>query len=172
MTQNIAWFDHTDLLNRSLAKGGAFLVVTAPDGRANAMTIGWGQVGIVWSRPVFAVYVRKSRYTHPCITAASDFTVNVPQPGALTKALALCGSRSGRDLDKIAAAGLKTLPSRMTTAPILDGCALYYECRILARTQQALPDFEADDVLSSFYPTDDPHLVVFGEILAAYAKLS
>lgn len=169
MGRAIEWNERTQLLRDALSTGGAFLVSVDASGRPNPMTIGWAQVGIVWSRPILTVYVRKSRYTHACIRAAKSFTVSVPRPGELSKELALCGSKSGRELDKMKSAGLTALPGRSVDTPVVDGCALYYECRIVARTQEELVDFEAGDVVERYYPKGDPHLAVCGEILSAYA---
>jgi flavin reductase (DIM6/NTAB) family NADH-FMN oxidoreductase RutF len=166
--RRIEWSEETQLLRAALSGDGVFLVAVDDSGRPNPMTIGWAQVGIVWSRPILTVYVRKSRYTHRCLRSARDFTVSVPRPGDHSAALALCGSRSGRDVDKMKAAGLIALPGLTVETPRVDGCILYYECRIVGRTQQELPDFAASDIVERFYPKGDPHLAVFGEILSAY----
>ena len=168
MRRGIEWNERAQLLRDALSTGGAFLVSIDESGRPNPMTIGWAQVGIVWSRPILTVYVRKSRHTHACIRSAKTFTVSVPRPGDLSAELALCGSKSGRDLDKMKAAGLVPVPGRAVETPVVRGCALYYECRTVARTQQELADFEPGDVVDRFYPKGDPHLAVWGEILSAY----
>ena len=100
--QNINAFDHAETILKVLAKG-AFLN-TAAGGRHNTMTIGWGALGNIWSKPVFTVMVRHSRYTHELIEAHNEFTVSFPLTAAFSKALGLCGSKSGRDMDKFAAA--------------------------------------------------------------------
>ena len=43
----------------TLPKG--ILLTSAADGKTNSMVIGWGTVGVNWSRPVFAAYVRTGR---------------------------------------------------------------------------------------------------------------
>ena len=40
------------------------LLCTKDGDKTNAMTIGWGQVGIEWRKLVFTAYVRHGRYTH------------------------------------------------------------------------------------------------------------
>jgi len=169
MKQTIAWYERTSWLHQALTQGGALLVAHDSEGRPNPMTIGWGQVGIVWSVPVFTVLVRKSRYTHECVNACAAFTVNVPRPGELKEALALCGTRSGRDLDKAAAAGLTMVPATAVDGSVIDGCAIQYECEIVARTQQERGQFSAHEILTTYYKAGDHHLVVFGRIVAARA---
>jgi len=168
--QKIEWNRKLDLVWGALSSGGALLAVLGEKGKPNPMTIGWGQVGIVWSRPVFTVLVRPTRYTYGGIRAGDSFTVNVPRPGELEEALALCGSKSGRSLDKAEAAGLTWKPAKKVKTPIIAECALHYECEILARVGLVHGSFRDSEVLTTFYPKGDPHLVVFGEIVACYGE--
>ena len=168
MKREITWSDHVDHLKRALAGGGVFLVVLDRSGKANPMTIGWGEVGIVWSRPVFTVLVRRSRYTYDCLLTADSFTVNVPPTGQLQEELLLCGTKSGRDLNKAAACGLTLVAAREVSSSIIEECALHYECLILARKQLEAGDFASTEVLEQYYDTDDYHMIVMGEILTVY----
>jgi len=170
MKKEIKWYEGIGPLQEALSANGAFLVTRDEAGRLNAMTIGWGQIGIVWSRPVFTVLVRKSRYTYACIRSADSFTVNVPAPGKLADELLLCGTKSGRDIDKFEACAFTPVPGRKVSTPIIEQCALHYECRILARTEQERADFAASAILERYYKDGDHHLIVFGEIVAAYAR--
>lgn len=172
MSQHIAanseWDLSARILRRSLEGGGAFLLAKTPDGRTNPMTIGWAQIGIIWGRPVCTVFVRKSRYTHGCITAANEFAVSVPSDDGFRKELAVCGSVSGRDTDKVRDLHLNLVDGRAIDVAVIEGCGLQIECRILARTQMLADDLYSDDVRSSYYPDGDEHLVVFGEIVSMY----
>jgi flavin reductase (DIM6/NTAB) family NADH-FMN oxidoreductase RutF len=170
MRKEIEWNAYTDHLWGGLGSGGALLAVLDEKGKPNPMTIGWGQVGIVWNRPVFTVLVRPARYTYGGIKTTESFTVNVPRHGELEEALALCGSKSGRALDKAKACGLTWEPSKKVKAPIIAECALFFECEILSRAQLSRESFHSGDVLATFYPKGDPHLVVFGEIVACYSE--
>jgi len=170
MKKEIKWYEGIGPLQEALSTNGAFLVTRDEAGRPNAMTIGWGQIGIVWSRPVFTVLVRKSRYTYACIRTADSFTVNVPGPGRLTGELNLCGTKSGREIDKFVECTFTPTPGREVSTPIIEECDLHYECKIIARTQQGRSDFVSDAVLDRYYKDDDHHLIVFGEIGAAYGR--
>ena len=169
MKRDIEWAEGTSHLGEALTQGGAFIVAVDSKGKPNPMTIGWGQVGIVWSRPMFTALVRLSRYTYECLQSSDTFTINVPRPGELKDELMLCGTKSGRDVDKAAQCGLTMVPGKAVETPIVDECALHYECRIVARTQQERADFTSDEVLDQYYSNGDHHLVVFGEIVASYA---
>ena len=167
MSERIRWDQQTEWLKAGLAGNGAFLNVRTPAGIVNPMTIGWGQVGIVWGVPVFTAYVRKSRYTYECLQTAESFTVSVPRLGELADELTLCGTKSGRDLDKAQTCGFSLIPGQDVDTPIIGECGLHYECRILARCQLEESDIASDSV-HRFYKTVDLHQIVLGEILSAY----
>ena len=158
--------DPLQLSERILAQlqEGAFLTVQAGAVR-NTMTIGWGLVGVLWQKPVFMVPVRDSRHTYTLLEQARDFTVSVPS-GDMKEALTLCGTRSGRDLDKFEACGLKLRPAQRTGSPVLEIPGLHLECRILYGTP--MEPARLDPALASLYPKSDYHKLYFGEIAACY----
>jgi flavin reductase (DIM6/NTAB) family NADH-FMN oxidoreductase RutF len=94
-----------------------------------------------------------------------DFTVTVPA-GDMKDALALCGTQSGRDLDKFKACGLKTRPGLHTESPILDLPGVQLECRILYKTP--MDPSSMDPALGTMYPARDYHTLYFGKILGCY----
>ena len=164
----IKWNEHIDILKDALSGDGAFLVARDSTGRANAMTIGWAQVGSVWSRPTLTVLVRRSRYTYSCLVEAPDFTVNVPAPGLLSEELLYCGTKSGRDVDKVAACGLALKEAQRVQTPIITECRLHYECQVVLRKQLSREDFSSPQILDEYYQSDDHHMLVIGQIVAAY----
>ena len=92
------YLDNADALMARI-KQGAFLTVKAGEA-VNTMTIGWATIGIIWQRPIFMVAVRDSRHTFTLMEQADNFTVTVPAGSAHNKAVAFCGTKSGRDVDK------------------------------------------------------------------------
>lgn len=151
-------------LCEALEGPGAFLVVEKA-GRVNAMTIGWAQAGVVWGQPMMTVLVRPSRHTHAMLDGAQGFTVCVPRRGELKKELAFCGSKSGREHDKIRACGL-TVKSGYSGLKYLDGCALVYFCESFARTEMKAGTV-AETARGKYYPEGDLHSVYFGRIVKA-----
>ena len=144
---------------------GAFLT-TAADGQTNTMTIAWGSIGFMWNKPVFTVLVRPSRHTFQLIERSAEFTVSIPL-GDMQQALTLCGTKSGRDMDKIAAAGLTLSPGKEVATPVIGGCGLYYECKVLYK-QTMTPVELAPETNKQCYANGDYHTFYFGEIVAAY----
>lgn len=84
------------------------LITAEKDGKVNTMTASWGGLGVLWSVLVAYVFIRPQRYTQEFLTAADVFTASFysEEQRAI---LNLCGTKSGRDIDKIAEAGLKTV---------------------------------------------------------------
>lgn len=161
---------HTDYLRETLAAlndPGCLLVSQGTDGKPNVMTIGWGTVGIIWGKPIFIVLVRHSRYTWSRLRENGDFTVNVPPP-ALADAALLCGTKSGRDLDKFAAAGLTPIPAQHVGVPIIAQCVVHYECRSLHKNNVD-PTNLASEIHAECYPKGDFHTLYYGQILAVQA---
>lgn len=150
-----------------MREDGLLLVTLGADGKPNVMTIGWGTMGAIWSRPVFIVLVRPSRYSYSRLEQVGDFTVNVP-PRELAVAVNHCGTVSGRGHDKFQEMRLTPIPSREVSPPVIKECVVHYECRTLHRNDVA-PETLKQAVREEFYAEGDFHRVYFGEIVAAYA---
>lgn len=153
-------FENTDNKLTTLAKG-AFLVTGKDD--ANVMTIGWGFIGYMWKKPVFIAPVRTSRYSHELLEKYGTFTVSFPEEGTMKSELGFAGTKSGRDIDKFEALGLKKIPAPKADSYFVDGCSSYYECRIIAKTD--LTHDMLGDEADKFYADDNMHTLYFAEIL-------
>lgn len=164
--QEIRYEEYAGRALEQLPKG-AFLT-TAADDKINTMTIGWGSIGYMWKRPVFTVMVRKSRYTYGLIERNPQFTVSVPLED-MREALGLCGSKSGRDTDKFAAAGLSALPGQKVAVPVIGGAGLHFECNVVYKQVMSAAQLDGA-VARQWYADDDWHTLYYGEILAAYTE--
>jgi flavin reductase (DIM6/NTAB) family NADH-FMN oxidoreductase RutF len=164
---HVRYTDYFAQTMQQMREDGLLLATQGADGRPNIMTIGWGTMGIIWSRPIFIVMVMPSRHTYSRLEEISDFTVNVP-PRELAAAASHCGTVSGRDHDKFKEMHLTAAPSREVRAPIVQECVVHYECRTVHRND-VLPDALAQAVRDEAYPKENFHRIYFGEIVAAYA---
>ncbi len=162
-----SYTDYLKETNKMLGHGGLLLASADAQGNPNSMTIGWGTVGIIWGKPIFVVLVRPSRYTHDLIEITDDFTVNVPTPELADEVLYF-GTVSGRDQDKFKAKGLTATPGKKVKSPIVEECAIHYECRVVHKND-VIPDELAEEIRNSAYRQGDFHRIYFGEILAVYA---
>ena len=148
---------------RNLSSKGAFLTVKGNDG-VNTMTISWGFVGFMWAKPHFITVVRPQRFTEQILRAADSFTVSIPFDGQLKEELAVCGTQSGRDIDKSSV--VRFIPAKTVASPVVAGCGLYYECKIDLR-QQFDGSCMLPEIARQFYK-DDFHFMYFGEITDCY----
>ena len=162
-------FAYDECLKETLkVMGGKGLLLVSVDGsgKPNAMTIGWGTIGIIWGKPIFAVLVRPSRYTYGLMEGTDDFTVNVP-PVSLSEAVSFCGTASGRDYDKFAEKNLTALPGRKVKSPVIGECVLHYECKTVHKND-VMRDLLSSEIDTSCYPSGNYHRVFFGEIVSVY----
>jgi len=150
-----------------LADPGLLLVSQGTDGIPNAMTIGWGTVGVIWGREVFTVLVRPSRYTFSRLEQSESFTVNLPTP-ELHKAVNFCGTRSGRDYDKFAECDLAAEPSDTVDTPGIAESPVVYECEIV-HVNDLVNASLAPEIVTSYYGSGDFHRIYYGEILRVRA---
>lgn len=149
-----------------LAKGGLLLAATRGDGSSNAMTIGWGTFGVIWGLPVMIVLVRPSRYTYSFIEESGVFTVNVPTP-EMKELVTLCGTRSGRDVDKLAE--VETSMGQKVACVTLDTCPVVYECKVV-HYNDVRPDTLMPEIVSRAYAQGDFHRLYYGQIMGTFAE--
>ena len=137
-------------------------LLTAGDMKSfNTMTISWGSLGTIWGKPTATVYVRTSRYTHEFMDKYDYFTVSF-FPETYRKTLAVLGSRSGRDMDKMHASGL---------TPVEAGASVGFaeaECTLVCRKMFMQPLDPARipaEIVQALYRDDAPHDLYLGEVV-------
>jgi flavin reductase (DIM6/NTAB) family NADH-FMN oxidoreductase RutF len=144
---------------------GILLVAGDPP---NPMTIGWGTVGHIWSKQVMTVLVRPVRYTFGLMEPAAGFSVCV-LPGQYRREINLCGTSSGRDINKIEACNLHVEKCSYVDAFFISESVLHFECLTV---HKHLLDPETLDpaIKKKYYPKKDFHMVYYGEILGIFTK--
>jgi len=144
-------------------------LLTAGDyakGSFNSMTIGWGAIGTMWSRPFAFVAVRHSRFTYEFTQRFDTFTVSA-FPEAYQDALRYLGSHSGRDGDKILTSGLTPEASIKVPAPSFNEAELVIECQKMY-ADDLNPAHFIDERIHKQYPNRDFHRIYYGEILGVF----
>jgi flavin reductase (DIM6/NTAB) family NADH-FMN oxidoreductase RutF len=63
------------------------------------------------------------------VLATREFVVNVPT-AKQREAVEICGTTSGKDTDKFAAAGLSRMPAVVVAAPLIVECPINLECQV------------------------------------------
>ena len=167
MKKDILFYEYSDKMLSQLKKG-AFLTVKSGD-KINTMTIAWGNIGIIWNKPIFTVEVRYSRHTYDLLENSNEFTVSVPLKNDLTKALEICGTESGRDIDKFVKCNITPEKGKVVSTPIVGECELHYECKIVYK-QAMEPGTLSKEIKEKYYPKNNFHVLYYGEIVASYIK--
>ena len=169
MNQKINAFDYAGDICKAMPRG--ILLTTKRDGKVNTMTIGWGHIGIEWGKPIFVAYVRDSRYTREMLDGSEEFTVNIPYGELDAKILGFCGTKSGRNVDKVRELGLTLVESDVVSAPGIAQLPLTLECRVLNTQEQDISQLP-EAITARYYPAagegPDLHTVYYGEIVNAY----
>ncbi len=136
------------------------LVSAGDSDKWNAMTISWGGVGELWGKDVVFAFIRPQRYTKEFMDKSDYFTVSFFAP-EYKDALKICGTKSGRDCDKIALAGLTLAYDGEAVYPA--EARLVIKCRKLAVQKMENSGF-IDESIDLNYKAGDYHYVYVGEI--------
>lgn len=170
MKKEVKVWDYAGRIMEAIDEG--ILLTTAADGEKDTMVIGWGHIGVIWGKPVFVAYVRESRHTKSLVEKNGEFTVNTPLAPIDKNIIAVCGTKSGRDMDKFAELGLETEDGLTVSVPGIRQLPLTLECKVIYRQDQDSAALHPD-VMARYYKPGtrnegDYHTMYFGEITAAY----
>lgn len=166
MKERIDVFDYADTITRALRPG---ILLNTNGEKFNSMVIGWGSLGIIWGRKVFNIYVKQSRYTKSQLDRTGEFTISVPLTTADPEIIRVCGTMSGRDINK---ADYLTLEQPETNnTPGVREFPLTIECRIIYTHDQVLDNIPKQ-AFDRYYGNDtianNFHTEYIGEIVDAY----
>lgn len=140
---------------RLLNHGPTVLVSSAHDHRRNVMAAAWS-MPLDFSPPKITVVIDKNTLTRELVDASGEFALNIPSR-SLAAATVAVGSRSGKDeTDKFSSAGLKTFAASQISAPLIEGCVGWLECRVIPEphVQQTYDLFIAEVVAAWADPQD------------------
>lgn len=151
-----------------ISKQGGFLTSKADD-QVNTTTISWATIGYMWGKPVLIVMVRKSRYIHEIMNKAKSFTLSVPTNSEKKKALGICGSKSGKNVDKYQLAGITLIDSESVDSPRIADCGVYFECKTIY-SHEFDPMRMKGDSQDPWYQNEDFHTAYYGEIVNYYIE--
>lgn len=115
-------------------KGQGLLLAVGTPEHNNAMTIGWGSLGNIWSKigpATVSVYVAEARYTFEFMEKYDYFTV-MAFAEEDARILNYMGTHSGREGDKAAQLGLHTLYTENGT-PYYAEATWVLECKTIYR---------------------------------------
>lgn len=150
------------------AIGERWMLITAGSAeRCNTMTASWGGIGILWGGPVATCYIRPQRYTKEFVDCEEYFTLAFFGE-EYRKVLSLCGSKSGREVDKVRECGF-TVKTVSCGAPYFEQADLVLVCR-KRFAQDMDPANIPQDIKEKWYPEKDYHTMYIGEIVEVLEK--
>lgn len=138
------------------------LVTAGTVDKYNTMTISWGGLGTLWSKPVATVYVKPVRNTWNYLNDNDYFTVSF-YPEECRKDLLTLGTKSGRDCDKVAETELKAVACDNNTVTF-DKAEITIVCKKIY-WQDMKRDMMPEDVVKTYYETEEPHRMYVGEVI-------
>jgi flavin reductase (DIM6/NTAB) family NADH-FMN oxidoreductase RutF len=158
------WDCASEILLR-MRNEGVLCTVVDEAGEQNLLTLGWGQIGPSYhGHPVFTIAVTPQRYSWRFLEQVPEFVIAVPDD-PLKDAVALCGSRSGREMNKFEAGGLTPVESVHVAAPSILECPINVECRIYTRVA---PPHMLLTPEHRQRPLGQQHTIYFAEVLGTF----
>lgn len=143
------------------------LIGAVKDDTVNMMTASWGGIGVYWGKPVAYSYIRPQRHTKEFVDGAGAFSLTF-FPEGYREQLNFCGSKSGRDFDKVKECGFDVLYEG--GAPYFEQANLALICRPLIAQWLDPASFIDKELEPSAYPGKDFHMLYISEITKVLVK--
>lgn len=170
MKEKINIWEYAPQILSEIGKG--ILVTAKADGKVNPMTIGWGTLGVQWNKPIFIVFIRQTRHTKSLLDKNPEFTINVPMGEYDKSIMRVCGTESGRDVDKVQKLNLTLEEGETISVPGIKELPLTLECKVIYKQDQDLSALCEESRNRCYKPGTpnelDFHTAYYGEITAAY----
>jgi flavin reductase (DIM6/NTAB) family NADH-FMN oxidoreductase RutF len=157
-------------LNKNFIKtiGDEWMLIAAGTQlKFNTMTASWGTMGVLWNKPIAICFIRPVRYTYSFVNESEFFTLSFFTENERS-ILSFCGSRSGRNVDKISETGLIPLLTANRAIGFMQS-RLCIECRKIY-ADDLNPDKFLVPEIETNYPKKDYHRFYIGEIINVYIK--
>ncbi|MBN2662760.1 MAG: flavin reductase [Bacteroidales bacterium] len=141
------------------------LITAGTKEKHNTMTASWGGIGHLWNKDVAYIFIRPHRYTYDFVEQNDFFSLSFFEE-KYRDVLKLCGTKSGRDIDKM----------NLKITPIIDDENIFYnEAEIVMLCKKIYYqdiDFQnfLDNSIHKNYPLQDYHRMYIGEIYKTLKK--
>ena len=144
-------------------------LVTAGDKDAlNTMTVSWGAVGELWGKDMATLYIRPQRYTEEFLNKNDYLTVSFYPDDMKKQIHGVCGSKSGRDVDKVKECNLT--PIFDEKAPYFNEAQIVLVCKKAAKSRFNPDEFLDGEIDEKWYPQNDYHFIYYAEIEKVLVK--
>ena len=142
------------------------LVTAGQIEKYNMMTASWGGLGVLWHKPVCFIFVRPSRYTYEFIEANDYFSLTFFGKDYRSE-LNFCGTKSGRDVNKMEEVKLTPIEGFDTVAFKEADLILY--CKKLYSDDLQSENF-LHPIQNDFYKNGNYHRMYINEIVACQKR--
>lgn len=148
--------------------GKEWMLITAGnEERHNTMTASWGGLGVLFGKDVSFIFVRPQRYTKEFVDSNDGYSLCFFDE-SYREALNLCGTVSGRDVNKDEKCGF--------TVDCCEGVPYYKEanlviiCKKIFRQPMQESAFIDKELVNRIYSAKDFHDIYVGEVVKAFSK--
>lgn len=147
----------------------SMLITAGGSENCNTMTASWGFMGEMWGAPCVSVVVRPQRYTNEFLKENEFFTLCFFGKDDRAKEIyKLCGTTSGRDINKIEQLGLTVCGNEKVS--YFSEARMVIVCKKLYCAQLKEENFVFPETAQKFYPRKDNHYQYIGSIERVYVK--
>ena len=140
--------EYSDAIKTKYPEQVVIAIAKDKDGKANPVTLGWTMI-VSGNPPMMAIAVAKKHYSVEAINHSKCFTICYPSSEMADAAL-FFGSKSGRNIDKLAEFQCETAPAEKIDSVLLSDAVANFECKLDSQT-------EAGD-----------HIIFIGEIVCSH----
>ena len=145
------------------------LACARKDNSFNMCSIGWGSIGVLWSKQVMTIYVKPIRYTSLFLDNDDYFTVTFFNDDVNDRIIKICGTCSGKDTNKVEKANLK--PIYLENGVSFEGYKRIYVCKKIYQDQFKKECFvNSKEIIKKYYDTEQCHNIYVGEIIKVYEQ--
>ena len=143
--------EYSDAIKTKYPEQVVIAIAKDKNGKANPVTLGWTMI-VSGNPPMMAIAVAKKHYSVEAINLSKCFTICYPS-SEMGDAALFFGSKSGRNIDKLAEFQCETSPTEKIDSVLLNDAVANFECKLDSQT-------EAGD-----------HIIFIGEIICSHKNI-
>lgn len=143
------------------------LITAGNDSEFNMMTAGWGGLGSMFGKPVAFCFIAPNRHTYKLMEKDDTYTLTF-YTETYRDASKICGSKSGKDTDKVKETGLTPITTPVGSKAFSEAW-LIIECKKMI-SQPITPEAINDNTLKTEWAGKDLHKMFVGEIINVWVK--
>lgn len=143
------------------------LITAGNDQQFNMMTAGWGGLGMMFGKPVAFCFIAPTRFTYQLMEKGDTYTLSF-YTETYSDALKVCGSKSGKDTDKVKASGLTPLTTPNGSKAFSEAWMIIECSKTVA--QSITPEAITDPKLKEEWSTKQLYKMFIGEIVNVWVK--